>query len=84
MYKNFSLFMKKKKPTDDLFDHLTTTNLNAHLKSQMQGLTAKVFRTYNASITLQQELSKEVDKDATVHEKVGPSFLPHSPTTRAH
>lgn len=30
----------------------------AHLKSLMPGLTAKVFRTYNASITLQQELDK--------------------------
>ena len=32
--------------------------LNAHLKEIMEGLTAKVFRTYNASKTLQDELRK--------------------------
>jgi DNA topoisomerase-1 len=33
-------------------------SLNKFLQEQMEGLTAKVFRTYNASITLQQELAK--------------------------
>jgi len=70
VYNNFKLFMKKKKPADDLFDHLTTINLNAHLKSQMNGLTAKVFRTYNASITLQKELSKSIPEGSTVHDKL--------------
>jgi DNA topoisomerase-1 len=37
---------------NDLFDKLDTTKLNLHLKAIMPGLTAKVFRTYNASITL--------------------------------
>lgn len=32
--------------------------LNAHLTSLMPGLTAKVFRTYNASETLQQQLPR--------------------------
>ena len=32
--------------------------LNKFLQEQMEGLTAKVFRTYNASITLQEELKK--------------------------
>lgn len=41
-----------KSGTDDLFDKLDTNKLNAHLKDLMPGLTAKVFRTYNASITL--------------------------------
>jgi DNA topoisomerase-1 len=58
VYKNFQLFCKKKKPTDDVFSDLTPTILNAHLKSIMEGLTAKVFRTYNASKTLQDELTK--------------------------
>lgn len=35
---------------------LQTSMLNKHLSSLMPGLTAKVFRTYNASITLQQQL----------------------------
>jgi hypothetical protein len=37
---------------DPVFGQLDTTKLNAHLKDLMPGLTAKVFRTYNASITL--------------------------------
>jgi DNA topoisomerase-1 len=36
----------------------------------MEGLTAKVFRTYNASITLQEQLDKLTDPDYTVQEKV--------------
>lgn len=42
----------EKKGGDDIFDKLDTSKLNAHLKELMPGLTAKVFRTYNASITL--------------------------------
>ncbi|KAF4796216.1 hypothetical protein TURU_086268 [Turdus rufiventris] len=56
VFKNLQLFMKNKDPTDDLFDQLTTTFLNKHLQHLMDGLTAKVFRTYNASITLQEQL----------------------------
>ncbi len=70
IFKNFRLFRKGKKKGEDLFDRLTTSALNAYLKSLMPGLTAKVFRTYNASITLQQELSKPVPEDASVAEKV--------------
>ena len=36
----------------------------------MEGLTAKVFRTYNASITLQQELDKMPDNIESVDEKL--------------
>jgi DNA topoisomerase-1 len=36
----------------------------------MDGLTAKVFRTYNASFTLQEQLNKLTDPDYTVQEKV--------------
>jgi len=74
IFKNFRLFQKNKKPQDDLFDRLTTTNLNSYLKSLMPGLTAKVFRTYNASSTLQQELDKPMPPNLTVAEKV---HLPH-------
>lgn len=34
------------------------------------GLTAKVFRTYNASITLQNQLNELTDPDASVPEKL--------------
>jgi DNA topoisomerase-1 len=36
----------------------------------MEGLTAKVFRTYNASITLQEQLDKLTDAEYSVQEKV--------------
>ncbi|KAL7511330.1 hypothetical protein ACHAXN_008438 [Cyclotella atomus] len=58
VYENFKLFCKKKKQSDDVFSDLTPSVLNAHLKGIMEGLTAKVFRTYNASKTLQEELLK--------------------------
>ncbi|RKO99326.1 hypothetical protein CXG81DRAFT_14661 [Caulochytrium protostelioides] len=50
--------LKKKKPGDMIFDSLSTTRLNNHLSALMPGLTAKVFRTYNASTTFQSELEK--------------------------
>jgi len=49
-------FKKGKSGGDDLFHKLDTSKLNAHLKEIMPGLTAKVFRTYNASITLDKLL----------------------------
>ena len=39
-----------------VLDQLDPPSLNSHLSSLMPGLTAKVFRTYNASETLQNEL----------------------------
>ena len=59
VYKNFKDFAAKKKKTDDIFETLTPSVLNAHLGSLMPGLSAKVFRTYNASKTLQDELAKK-------------------------
>lgn len=50
-------FLSGKKFDDDLFDTLNTTKVNTHLKGLMPGLTAKVFRTYNASYTLDKLVS---------------------------
>ncbi|KAG0585132.1 hypothetical protein KC19_3G261200 [Ceratodon purpureus] len=52
VYKAIGQFKKGKKEGADLFERLDTTKLNLHLKEIMPGLTAKVFRTYNASVTL--------------------------------
>lgn len=50
----------RNKPRDaDIFDSLNTTQLNDHLKYFMSGLTAKVFRTYNASFTLAKKFKDE-------------------------
>jgi DNA topoisomerase-1 len=73
VYKNLKLFLENKKKGDDLFDRLNTMTLNKYLNTLMEGLSAKVFRTYNASITLErqlEELMAELDRDATVAEKV--------------
>jgi len=51
-------FMKHKKPEEQLFDKVDPEDLNEYFKSVMPGLSAKVFRTYNASITLCSELQK--------------------------
>ncbi|XP_034373059.2 DNA topoisomerase I, mitochondrial isoform X1 [Arvicanthis niloticus] len=56
VFQNLQHFMEDKDPRDDLFDALTTSSLNKHLQDLMEGLTAKVFRTYNASVTLQEQL----------------------------
>jgi DNA topoisomerase-1 len=76
VYKNLCEFMTKgkkpKKPENDLFDELTTSSLNKYLKDFMTHLSAKVFRTFNASLTLEKELAqmpKELLK-ATNEEKV--------------
>ena len=58
VWKNIQIFLKNKKQTDDLFDKIDAQVLNDYLKSLMDGLTAKVFRTYNASSTLQKQLNK--------------------------
>jgi DNA topoisomerase-1 len=53
----FIRLLAGKKHDDDLFDTLNTTKVNTHLKGLMPGLTAKVFRTYNASYTLDKLVS---------------------------
>ncbi|KAK4629157.1 DNA topoisomerase 1 [Fulvia fulva] len=53
VFKNLKIFKRSpKKEGDEIFDRLTTSGLNKHLSNYMQGLTAKVFRTYNASYTM--------------------------------
>ncbi|KAK4779116.1 hypothetical protein SAY86_006644 [Trapa natans] len=70
VYKAILQFQAGKKPGDPLFEELDTGKLNAHLKELMPGLTAKVFRTYNASITLDGMLNRDT-KEGDVAEKVG-------------
>ena len=61
VYKNVEDFVlvdnegRRKKPTDQLFE-FDVVLLNKWLKAFMDGLSAKVFRTYNASITLDRLL----------------------------
>uniref|UniRef100_G3WK70 DNA topoisomerase n=1 Tax=Sarcophilus harrisii TaxID=9305 RepID=G3WK70_SARHA len=70
VFKNLQLFMENKDPGDELFDRLTTSTLNKHLQDLMDGLTAKVFRTYNASITLQEQLKVLTNAEDNVAAKI--------------
>lgn len=69
VFKAIGQFQSGKSKSDDLFDQLDTSKLNAHLKELMPGLTAKVFRTYNASVTLDEMLHRET-KNGDVAEKI--------------
>ncbi|XP_042352155.1 DNA topoisomerase I, mitochondrial [Plectropomus leopardus] len=66
--------VKGQKANKSTFTHVHsyfhTAKLNKHLSSLMTGLTAKVFRTYNASITLQQQLKELTNKSDNVAEKL--------------
>lgn len=58
VYTNLQNFMVNKNKKDELFDLVTSSTLNDYLSSIMSGLTAKVWRTYNASLLFQKELDK--------------------------
>lgn len=49
----------QKEPKDDLFEMIDAGKLNDHFKKHMSDLSAKVFRTYNASVTLQTQLEEK-------------------------
>ena len=70
VFKNLQLFLENKQPEDDLFDRLNTGILHKHLQDLMEGLTAKVFCTYNASITLQQQLKELTAPDENIPSKI--------------
>lgn len=70
VFKNLKIFKRSpKKEGDEIFDRLTTSGLNKHLSNYMTGLTAKVFRTYNASFTM-ATLLKDMKAEGTVADKV--------------
>jgi DNA topoisomerase-1 len=58
VYKNLLEFISSKSKKDDLFDLINSSALNEYLSSIMKGLTAKVWRTYNASLLFQKEIDK--------------------------
>jgi DNA topoisomerase I len=71
VHKNLKSFCKGKNGDEQVFETLTPPGLNKHLNSLMKGLTAKVFRTYNASVTLEVELpSAEELAGLSVQDKI--------------
>lgn len=55
VYNNLKMFVKDKNPEDNLFEQINAARLNDYLHTLMEGLTGKVFRTFNASDTLQKQ-----------------------------
>ena len=54
-----------------MFDKINASKLNDYLKEMMEDLSAKVFRTYNASVTLQNELyGKDIEEQEKLDQKV--------------
>mmetsp|Transcript_9756 Transcript_9756/g.14640 ORF Transcript_9756/g.14640 Transcript_9756/m.14640 type:complete len:784 (+) Transcript_9756:28-2379(+) len=71
-YNNLKDFCKGRPAEENVFQKIEPSDLNQFLREQMEGLSAKVFRTYNASITLQQEFDKlkdEVDEETNIPQK---------------
>ena len=70
VYNNLKDFMKGKKEEEDLFDSINPSKLNEYFSGLMENLTAKVFRTFNASSTLDQELNAtNLDQALSVEDK---------------
>jgi DNA topoisomerase I len=65
IYDNFVEFTSNKEKTDQLFDKVSATDINNYLQQFMKDLTAKVFRTYNASELFYKELKKITKKYET-------------------
>ena len=58
IYTNLENFTKDKNKKEELFNLINSSSMNEYLNSFMDGLTAKVWRTYNASLVFQKELDK--------------------------
>ncbi|KAL8988914.1 MAG: hypothetical protein Q9177_002077 [Variospora cf. flavescens] len=70
VFKNLKIFKKAPKSDgDEIFDRLKTSTLNKHLSNYMPGLTAKVFRTYNASYTM-SNLLQDMKSTGSIPEKI--------------
>jgi len=65
---NIKSFSDKKEKYEELFDLISSSDVNTYLQTFMKDLTAKVYRSYNASNIFQKELlkiNKKYCKDAT-------------------
>ncbi len=68
---NLKRLIQNKKPKDQIFEDITSRHVNAYYSSIVNGLTAKVFRTYLAT-TMVKNYLKEHDsmKGKTPNEKI--------------
>ena len=59
--KNLEGLVGRKKPKDEIFDGITSRSLNRYYSGIVDGLTAKVFRTYLASSMVSKYLRRQGD-----------------------
>ena len=60
-YENLKELIAKIKPTDEIFGNLTSRDVNEYYKTVVNGLTAKVFRTFSASTVVSKYLNENGD-----------------------
>ncbi|MCH9041902.1 MAG: DNA topoisomerase I [Thaumarchaeota archaeon] len=68
---NLKKLIEKKKPKDEIFDDITSRHVNAYYSTIVKGLTAKVFRTYLATVVVKNYLVEHDNiKRKTANEKL--------------
>ena len=67
---NLTEFSKDKKPTDTIFDNISSDAVNRFLSKGMKGLTAKVFRTFHASNEVREYLREKGSDHDSMDKKV--------------
>lgn len=65
VYNKLTEFTKNKDVKDQLFNTITSCDINNWLQNFIKNLTAKTFRTYNASLVFQHKLRKLIKKYET-------------------
>ena len=60
-YENLKELTLNIKPTDEIFGNLTSRDVNEYYKTVVNGLTAKVFRTFSASTVVSKYLNENGD-----------------------
>jgi len=70
-HKNLKELTAKIKPIDEIFGNLTSRDVNEYYKTVVNGLTAKVFRTFSASTVVSKYLNENGDvKNKSAMEKL--------------
>jgi DNA topoisomerase-1 len=68
---NIKKLVSNKKPSDEIFDGITSRHVNAFLSGVVSGLTAKVFRTYLATTQVKNYLKDKLNvKGKSENEKL--------------
>ena len=76
VFDNLIVFTSNKSRKEQLFDLISASSMNQYLENFMPDLTAKVWRTYNASTIFQKELDKiNEDKVLSIHESERINYL---------